>query len=105
MRSWIDVMMEVAERLGLQEKFNDTMNMATGLLFLDHLKLEPEKRYTTGEICLRLAEMFAFIGEREITSDTFTEKEPALNLGPKSVEEAYANPLNDARAPCTWSTS
>lgn len=98
-RSWIEVMMEIAERLGLQEKFNDTMNMATGLLFLDHLKLEPEKRYTTGEICLRLADMFAFIGDREITPDTFTAKEPALNLGPKSVEEAYANPLNDARAP------
>ena len=98
-RSWIEVMMEIAERLGLLAEFNDSMNMATGLLMLDNLALEADKRYTTGEICLRLAEMFAWIGDREITPDTFTEKEPALNLGPKSVEEAYANPLNDARAP------
>jgi len=98
-RSWIEVMMEIAERLGLLAEFNDSMSMATGLLLLPDLALEPDKRYTTGEICLRLAEMFAWIGDREITPDTFTEKEPALNLGPKSVEEAYANPMSDARAP------
>jgi len=61
-RSWIEVMMEIAERLGLLAEFNDSMSMATGLLLLPDLALEPDKRYTTGEICLRLAEMFAWIG-------------------------------------------
>lgn len=98
-RSWIDVMMEIAERLGLLAEFNDTMNLATGLMLMEDLALETDKRYTTGEICLRLAEMFAWIGDKEVTAGLFTESQPALNLGPKSVEEAYANPMSDARAP------
>ncbi len=98
-RSWIDVMIEIADRLGLLEEFNDTMNMATGLLLLDDLRLDLDRRYTTRDICLRLVEMFAWIGDKEVTPDLFTEKEPCLNLGEKSVEEAYPSPLNDARAP------
>ncbi len=98
-RSWIEVMIDIADRLGLLAEFNDVVNVGTGLLMIDGLALEPDRKYSVREICMRQAEMFAWIADKEVTPELFTPEMPVLNLGEKSLEESYPSPMNDARAP------
>ena len=58
-RSWIEVMIDIADRLGLLAEFNDSVNVGTGLLMIEGLALEPDRKYSVREICMRQAEMFA----------------------------------------------
>ncbi len=88
-RNWNEVLIDIADRLGVLNEFNNCMNRRTGLGMIPPLALQTDTKYTIGEIAKRMATMFAMMAGKQITPDTFTEKEPALILGKKSIEEAY----------------
>lgn len=100
-KDWNNTLIDIAERLGILDEFNNRMNVRTGLAMLEELSLKPKTKYTVGDITIRMAKMFATVLGKEITADTFTEKESYLNIGPKTVREAYIGPYvnYDAKIP------
>lgn len=97
-KNWNDTMIEIADRLGILDEFNNRMNIRTGLGMVEELSLKPKTRYSVGDITKRIAKMTAMISGKEITADTFTVKDPILNLGDKTVKEAYAGPFMNPTA-------
>lgn len=88
-RNWNDTLIEIADRMGFLDRFNEKLNRRTNLGMVPPLALDRDARYSIGEIAARMARMFAMMAGKELTPDTFTEKEPALILGDKTLEEAY----------------
>jgi anaerobic selenocysteine-containing dehydrogenase len=100
-KDWNNTLIEIAERLGIMDEFNNRINVRTGLGMMEDLALKPKTKYTVGDITKRMAKMAATVFGKEITADTFTEKDPFLNLGKKTVREAYTGPFtnSDAKVP------
>jgi anaerobic selenocysteine-containing dehydrogenase len=100
-KDWNNTMIDIAERLGILDEFNNRINVRTGLAMVEDLALKPNTKYTVGDITMRMAKMVATVFGKEVTADTFTEKESYLNLGPKTVREAYVGPYvnYDAKVP------
>jgi anaerobic selenocysteine-containing dehydrogenase len=94
-RNWGDIMMELAERLGILDKMNIALNKLTNLRTMPHLKLAKNKRYTVEDICKKGIAMMA---NEEITEEWFLEK-GTLDLYDKMIEEAFPGPFMDARIP------
>ena len=94
-RNWGDIMMELAERLGILDKMNLSLNRWTNLRTMPQLKLAKNKRYTVEDLCKRQVTMMA--GE-EMPDEWFRDK-GTLDLYEKMVEEAFPGPFTDARIP------
>lgn len=98
-RNWIEVMMDVAERLEILGEFNAEMNRITGLMMSDDLALKPDRKYTMKEIRDRTARLIGAMCGKEITPDWFTEEQSFVPGPKKTIEESYAGPFFNARAP------
>ncbi len=98
-RSWIDVMMEIAERLGLLRELNDELNSVALLNMVEPLKLDRETRHSIKEVNRRQIELFAMLGGQQVTEEMMTPAHPVINLGKKSVQESYPQPFTDGRVP------
>jgi anaerobic selenocysteine-containing dehydrogenase len=88
-KGWLETLVELADRLGILGEFNKKINLRTGLGLVEPLALKEDTRYTIGDITKRCAEMLLMISGRQMTGDTFTEKDPIISLGDKTTKEAY----------------
>jgi molybdopterin-containing oxidoreductase family molybdopterin binding subunit len=91
-RRWIDVLFEVAGRMGFLSDIYKLMNVSMGLK--DPYKLDPEKRYSMDEIYDRWTKTL-FGPERGI--EWF--KQNGYHKVPRSVEEKYPGPFIRPRFP------
>jgi anaerobic selenocysteine-containing dehydrogenase len=99
-RSWLEVMGDIAERLGILDEFNNRLNIRLGLGMVEQLALKPGTKYSIKEIALRAANMLSGLAGQALPPDMFTEKNPVLSTGNKSVEEAYPGAFtSDAKVP------
>jgi anaerobic selenocysteine-containing dehydrogenase len=98
-RNWVDVMIEIADRLGLLAELNANVNQMLNLGFVDDLALKPDVRYTIEEISQRMVKLFAMMGGKELAPDVFTEKNPVLRMGEKTIQESYPGPFKEGRVP------
>ncbi|HEY4685010.1 MAG TPA: molybdopterin-dependent oxidoreductase [Dehalococcoidia bacterium] len=90
-----EVLLEIADRIGIREEYNAALNV---YLKLDGpQRLDLETRYTYEEIC-----------DRELTCNFGPErglewfKEQGVISWPKRVEEVYWRPFLDVRVPVYW---
>jgi len=97
-RNWLDVLLEMGERLGIVAGMNDTLNRFTGLELMEDLKLQPDRRYEIEEICWKEVGMYARLAGREDTQDLFRDT-PALHFYEKTLEESYPGIALEARIP------
>jgi len=97
-RNWMEVLIDIAEELGILEAFNNKMNLRTGLYLFEHLALEPNKKYTVREMAMRSAEMVALAAGKEFSPDIFTDRRTFLSLGEKSIQQAYIGPFRNRQA-------
>lgn len=79
-RPWIDVMVDVAERIGILAEYNQVMNSLFGLA--GPYKLDLSKKYSTEQIAERVLE-----GGTNVKMNEYKEK--GFIRYPKKVEEAY----------------
>jgi molybdopterin-containing oxidoreductase family molybdopterin binding subunit len=91
-RRWIDVLFEVADRIGFLGDVYELLNMSLGLT--NPYKLEPKAHYTMEEIYDRWAKS-EFGPERGI--EWF--KKNGYHKVPRSVEEMYPGPFINPRFP------
>jgi molybdopterin-containing oxidoreductase family molybdopterin binding subunit len=91
-RRWIDVLFEVAGRMGFLNDVYKLMNVSMGLK--DPYKLDPEKRYSMDEIYDRWTKTL-FGPERGI--EWF--KQNGYHKVPRAVEEKYPGPFIQPRFP------
>ncbi|MEW6262290.1 MAG: molybdopterin-dependent oxidoreductase [Thermodesulfobacteriota bacterium] len=98
-RNWIDVMMEIAERLGILSELNAELNRMTGLALWDELALQADVRYSLEEIHDRTVRLFAAMNGVEVTDDLFTDANPILPGPKKELSECYPGALSEARVP------
>lgn len=98
-RNWIDVMMEIAERVGILGEANEELNRILGLGVYDKLALKPDIRYDIEEIHDRTVQLFALMNGVEATEDLLTDKIPVLQGPEKELEECFPGAFTDARVP------
>ena len=97
--NWVDVMMEIAGRLGIRPQLNESINGWTGLGLLEEEKLDLEKDYSTEEICKRQVGMYARLATGEPYSEDLFTRSPAIDFYTKTLEEAYPGSVLEARIP------
>ena len=94
-RRFQDVLLELADRIGIRAELNTAYNSSMGLT--GEYKLEGDRRYSWEEICD--ADLKNIFG-RERGLDWF--KQHGLVKWPKKPQEVYWRPFVDARVPIYW---
>ena len=94
-KNWGDIMMELAERLGILDKMNVALNKLTNLRTMPKLKLAKDRKYSVEEICKK---QIAMIAGEEMPEEWFRDNGTVV-LYEKMVEEAFPGPFTDARIP------
>ncbi len=98
-RNWIDVMMDIAERLGTLPELNAELNRMTGLVMSEDLSLAPDKKYSAKEIHDRGVAMYAMLCGIGTKPELLTEEAPVV-MGPsKTPSESFPGAFCDARVP------
>ncbi|MBI5118286.1 molybdopterin-dependent oxidoreductase [Candidatus Poribacteria bacterium] len=100
-RNWLDVLMDIAERLGILAGMNEVINRRTGFdvafeLGVASEKLRPDKKYTVEEICKKQVEVYT--GGVPYNDEMFRES-AAIDFYPKSIEESFPGPFVEGRIP------
>lgn len=98
-RNWIEVMMDVAEKLGILGEFNAEMNRMTGLALSDALALRPDVRYTMKEIRDRTAALIGAMCGEAPDAERFTEERTFIRGPKKTIDESFPGAFLEARAP------
>ncbi len=98
-RNWIEVMMDVAEKLGILGDFNAEMNRITGLGMNEQLALQPDRKYSMKDIRDRTATLVSALCGTMVAPDLFTPDHSFVQGPKKTAEESYAGAFYDARAP------
>ncbi len=97
-RSWLDVMIELGDRLGILPELNAELNNVTMLHMMEPLKLDPNTRYDMKEINNRQGKLFSMLAG-DTSDEIFTPEKPVVNMGKKQLHECYSTPFTDARVP------
>lgn len=92
-RPWLEVMIELADRVGIRENFLSVFNVIRNLK--EPYKLDPAKKYTWEEIIDAWAKSW-FGPEHDLN---WFKSQSLLITGEKKVEEAYPRPFLKPRAP------
>ncbi|MBI4321393.1 MAG: molybdopterin-dependent oxidoreductase [Chloroflexi bacterium] len=94
-RNFVDVMIELGERVGILEGMNGMINVLFDLR--DPYKLELDQKYAFPDVCDRVLKM----NFGEARGLEWFEKNGVITW-PKRVEEVYWRPFIDARVPIYW---
>ncbi|HBB16974.1 MAG TPA: hypothetical protein DCZ97_08220, partial [Syntrophus sp. (in: bacteria)] len=98
-RNWIEVLMDIADRLGILGEFNAEMNRMTGLVLNDALALKPDVKYSMKEIRDRTVLLVGAMCGQAPAAAQFTEERTFLQGPKKTIEESYPGAFYNARAP------
>lgn len=98
-RNWLDVMMDIAQRLDILPGLNAELNRMTGLVMNEELALSPDIKYSAKEVHNREVALYAMLCGIEATPELLTEKTPVV-MGPaKTPMESFAGAFGDVRVP------
>ena len=98
-RNWIEVLMDIADRLGILGEFNAEMNRMTGLVLNDALALKPDVKYSMKEIRDRTVLLVGAMCGQAPAAAQFTEERTFLQGPKKTIEESSPGAFYNARAP------
>jgi len=98
-RNWIDVMIELAERVGILPELNTEMNKMLLFGVNEEMELDLNTRYSIEELSQKGAELFAMMSGQEVTPELFTEKMPVIQGSKKELDESFAGPFMEGRVP------